>query len=181
MYKNGKATDFRQFSPIFYCRSYTLIVLLVHQKTQAMKTSMIQLYEREIDRLTTEIELYQSDVSLWKSTETISNSGGNLCLHLIGNLNHFIGRHIGNNDYVRKREEEFESKNIPRPTLLILIENVKKIVITTLQNFPEEKLKENYPIEKNGEVLTNEFMLLHLFWHLSYHVGQINYHRRLLD
>ncbi|WP_420572535.1 DUF1572 family protein [Kordia sp.] len=146
-----------------------------------MKTATIALYTREIDRLASEIEQYKSEFSLWKVTDNIPNCAGNLCLHLIGNLNHFIGRHIGNTDYVRKRDEEFESKNIPKATLLILIANVKKIVITSLTNFPEEKLKENYPIEKNGEILTNEFMLLHLLWHLSYHVGQINYHRRFLD
>ncbi|EDP94561.1 DUF1572 family protein [Kordia algicida OT-1] len=146
-----------------------------------MKTSIIKLYSREIDRLASEIEQYKEETSLWKVTETISNSGGNLCLHLIGNLNHFIGKHLGNTNYVRQRDLEFSSKNIPKATLLTDIAIVKQVVIAALENFPEEKLRENYPIEKNGEVLTNEFMLLHLFWHLSYHVGQINYHRRLLD
>jgi uncharacterized damage-inducible protein DinB len=146
-----------------------------------MKTSLIQLYAREIDRLASEIQQYQDETSLWKVSENISNCAGNLCLHLVGNLNHFIGRYIGNTDYVRQRDLEFSTKDVPKATLLSEVAKVKEIVVTALENFPEEKLPENYPIEKNGETLTNEFMLLHLFWHLSYHVGQINYHRRLLD
>jgi hypothetical protein len=146
-----------------------------------MKTSITKLFTREIDRLTSEIEQYKDETSLWKVTDTISNCAGNLALHLIGNLNHFIGNHMGNTGYVRKREEEFSTKDVPKETLLSEISTVKEIVITALLNFPEEKLQENYPIEKNGEIPSYELMLLHLLWHLSYHVGQINYHRRFLD
>lgn len=146
-----------------------------------MKTSIIQLYSRELDRLASEIEQYQHEASLWKLDKNISNCGGNLCLHLIGNLHHFIGRHIGNTDYIRKREAEFATKDVPKAILLSEIETVKQTVITALTNLPEEKFQENYAIEKNGEIVTNNHMFLHLFWHLSYHIGQINYHRRLLD
>ena len=146
-----------------------------------MKTSITKLYTREIDRLTSEIELYKDEASLWKVTENISNCAGNLCLHLIGNLNHFIGKHMGNTDYVRQREAEFATKDVPKATLLAEVAKVKEIVITALTNFPEERLQEKYPIEKDGEIPSYELMLLHLLWHLSYHVGQINYHRRFLD
>ena len=146
-----------------------------------MKTSIIQLYSRELNRLASEIENYQHETSLWKTTPTISNCAGNLCLHLVGNLHHFIGKHIGNIEYVRNREAEFATKNVPKTRLLSEIATVKQTVITALNKLPKEQFQENYSIEKNGEIVTNEFMLLHLFWHLSYHVGQINYHRRLLD
>jgi len=146
-----------------------------------MKTAIIQLYSREIDRLASEIEQYKEETSLWKLTDNISNCAGNLCLHLVGNLNHFIGRYIGNIDYVRQRDAEFNTKDVPKATLVSEVNKLKEVVLTALKNFPDGQLKKNYPIEKNGEVLTNEFMLLHLLWHLSYHVGQINYHRRLLD
>ncbi len=145
-----------------------------------MKTSIIHLYARELDKLTSEIEQYQHEASLWKVTPQISNSGGNLCLHLIGNLHHFIGKYIGNTDYIRKRDEEFSTKDVPKTTLLSEISTVKQTVIASLENFPIEKLSENYAIEKNGEIVSNDFMLLHLLAHLSYHIGQINYHRRLL-
>lgn len=146
-----------------------------------MKTSIIQLYSRELDRLTSEISQYQHETSLWKITPQISNAGGSLCIHLIGNLHHFIGKHIGNSDYTRNREAEFTTKDVPKETLLSEISIVKEVVNNSLENLDTSKLKENFAIEKNGEIVTNEFMLLHLFWHLSYHIGQINYHRRLLD
>jgi len=146
-----------------------------------MKTSIIQLYSRELDTLASEIEQYQHEVSLWKVTPQISNCGGNLCLHLIGNLHHFIGKYIGNTDYIRKRDLEFSTKDVPKTTLLSEISTVKHTVISSLENFPADQFHENYAIEKNGEIVTNELMLLHLLTHLSYHIGQINYHRRLLD
>lgn len=146
-----------------------------------MKTSIIKIFDREIDRLTSEIEQYKDETSLWKVTENISNCAGNLCLHLIGNLNHFIGNIIGNTGYIRQRDAEFNTKDVAKSTLLSEITNAKQVVITALTNLPEEKLQENYPIEKDGIIPSYELMLLHLLWHLSYHVGQINYHRRLLD
>ncbi len=146
-----------------------------------MKTSITKIFAREIDRLSSEIEQYQKETSLWIVTDTIANSAGTLCLHLIGNLNHFIGKHLGNTDYVRQRDLEFSMRNVPKETLLAEIASVKEIVLTAFANFPEEKLQEDYPIEKDGIIPSYELMLLHLLWHLSYHVGQINYHRRLLD
>ncbi|PTX61935.1 uncharacterized protein DUF1572 [Kordia periserrulae] len=146
-----------------------------------MKASLIKLFDREIDRLHYEIEQYKDETALWKVEKNISNCSGNLCLHLIGNLNHFIGNIIGNTGYIRQRDLEFSTKNTPKATLLQEVSSVKEVVITALSNFPEEKLQDDYPIEKDGEKPTYELMLLHLLWHLSYHVGQINYHRRLLD
>lgn len=145
-----------------------------------MKTSITILFDREIDRLASEIEHYQDEATLWKVTKNISNCAGNLCLHLIGNLNHFIGHHMGNTGYVRQRDLEFSTKNVPKATLLKEIADVKEIVLAALKNFPEDRLQEKYPIEKDGVIPSYELMLLHLLWHLSYHVGQINYHRRLL-
>lgn len=145
-----------------------------------MKTSIIHLYTRELDKLAAEIEQYKDETSLWKVTPQISNSGGNLCLHLIGNLHHFIGKYIGNTDYIRQRDLEFSTKNVPKTALLAEISIVKQTVITSLENFPADQLHENYAIEKNGEIVTHNFMLLHLLTHLNYHLGQINYHRRLL-
>lgn len=146
-----------------------------------MKTTITELYARELDRLYTEIDAYQNEASLWKLTENISNSGGNLALHLVGNLHHFIGKYIGNTEYIRQREAEFNTKNTPKATLLSEIKNVKETVLSSLENMSTDQLQGNYPIEKNGETVTTEYMLLHLFWHASYHIGQINYHRRMLD
>lgn len=143
--------------------------------------SLKSLYTRDLNKLKTEIESYQNEQSLWKIDKDILNSGGNLCLHLVGNLRHFFGAILGNSGYIRNREEEFSLKNIPKSELLQQIEETLKDVISTLDQLSEEDLAKEYPIEPLGYTMTTEYFLIHLFGHLSYHLGQINYHRRLLN
>ncbi|MFP3596563.1 DinB family protein [Chryseobacterium sp. SIMBA_029] len=143
--------------------------------------SLQSLYERDLHKLKIEIESYQNEDSMWKIDKSISNSAGNLCLHLVGNLNHFVGAILGNSGYVRNRELEFSLKNIPRTELIEKIEGTLDIVIKTLGQLNANDLEKEYPLEALGYKMTTEYFLIHLFGHLSYHLGQINYHRRLLD
>ena len=146
-----------------------------------LKETLAVLFERDLNKLVTEINLYKDEDKLWLVPEGISNSAGNLCLHLMGNLNHFIGATLGKTGYVRHRDDEFSLKNIPRQDLLINLANCILIVKETLEKLPEDELNKDFPLEKHGEVVSTMHMLIHLFGHLSYHLGQINYHRRLLD
>lgn len=139
------------------------------------------LYTRDLNKLKLEIESYQNEASIWKTDKNISNSAGNLCLHLIGNLNHFIGAQLGNSGYIRKRELEFSLKDIPRAELIEKIEGTLEVVISTFNTLSREDLGKDFPLEALGYKMTTEYFLIHLFGHLSYHLGQINYHRRLLD
>jgi len=143
--------------------------------------SLKSLYNRDLNKLKTEIEAYQKEENLWKTDQNISNSAGNLCLHLVGNLNHFFGATLGNSGYVRNRELEFSLKNIPRAELIEKVEGTLDIVIKTLGQLSANDLEKEYPLEALGYKMTTEYFLIHLFGHLSYHLGQINYHRRLLD
>lgn len=145
------------------------------------KDTLKSLYTRDLNKLKAEIESYQDEESLWKVDQDILNSGGNLCLHLIGNLKHFFGTILGNSGYVRNREEEFSLKNIPKSELIQQVEETLNVVISTLDQLSEEELAKDYPAEPLGYKMTTEYFLIHLFGHLSYHLGQINYHRRLLD
>lgn len=146
-----------------------------------MKQSLINLFERDIQRLYNEIQSYTSEQSLWVLPPmTIHNSAGNLALHLCGNLNHFIGATLGNTGYVRDRDSEFSTKNVPKAELLSAIENTKSVVITALEGLNDEQLNEDYPFEPLGYRMTTTYFLIHLNGHLNYHLGQINYHRRLL-
>jgi len=111
----------------------------------------------------------------------ISNSAGNLCLHLIGNLNMFIGNVLGKTDYVRNRPLEFSLKNVPRANLLQSINATIVIVDRTLNALGEEDLQLEFPLLVFEKKTSTEFMLIHLTTHLSYHLGQINYHRRLFN
>ena len=146
-----------------------------------LKEALIEIFERDLQKLKTEINLYKDEDNLWLVKEGISNSAGNLCLHLIGNLNHFIGATLGHTGYVRHREDEFNLKNIPRQDLVMNIENCILIVKESLKNLPQEDLEKDFPLEVFNRVVKTDFMLVHLSTHLTYHLGQINYHRRLLD
>ena len=146
-----------------------------------IKETLNELFERDLQKLKTEINLYKDEDNLWVIKEGISNSAGNLCLHLIGNLNHFIGATLGNTGYVRHRDDEFSLKNIPRQDLIINIDNCMLIVSNTFSKLTAADMEKEFPLEKHGTIVSTMQMLLHLFGHLSYHLGQINYHRRLLD
>jgi uncharacterized damage-inducible protein DinB len=129
----------------------------------------------------TEIQAYKKEESLWMISEGISNSAGNLSLHLIGNLNHFIGKILGGSDYVRNREAEFSIKNIKREKLIQDLLKAKSTVSGTLRNLPQETLYSIYPVKVFENEMTTFQFITHLLAHLNYHLGQINYHRRLLD
>lgn len=144
-------------------------------------SALIELFERDLQRLKTEIELYKDEDNLWVLKEGISNTAGNLCLHLLGNLNHFIGATLGNTGYVRYRDDEFSLKNIPRQDLVTNIENCRLVVKTTLLKLTAEDLAKEFEQKVFDKPVTTEMMLMHLTTHLTYHLGQINYHRRLLD
>lgn len=146
-----------------------------------LKETLSQIFERDLNRLLTEINLYKNEDNLWVVKEGISNSAGNLCLHLLGNLNHFIGAALGHTGYVRYRDDEFSLKHIPRQDLVMNIGNCILIVKNTLKHLPEEDLEKDFPLEVFGKKDSTEFILVHLATHLTYHLGQINYHRRLLD
>lgn len=146
-----------------------------------LKEALISIFERDLQKLRTEIELYKDEDNLWLVKNGISNSAGNLCLHLLGNLNHFIGATLGHTGYVRHRDDEFKLKNIPRQDLLLNIDNCILIVKESLKNLPEEDLYKDFPLPVFNRTDKTDFMLVHLTTHLSYHLGQINYHRRLLE
>lgn len=139
------------------------------------------IFARDLKKLRSEIDSYQHEANLWTIEPTIANSAGNLCLHLIGNLNTYIGNVIGKTDYLRDREAEFSLKNVPRKNLLEKIDNTIQVVERSLNTLNEKSLADEYPILVLQEMTSTEFLLVHLTTHLSYHLGQINYHRRLLD
>lgn len=139
------------------------------------------LFTRDLERLRKEIELYHNEHNLWIIDADITNSGGNLCLHLIGNLNTYIGNEIGKTGYIRDRPLEFSVKDIPQQELLKKIDETILVVNRSLDKLSEEELQNEYPIIVLDKATSYEYFLVHLTTHLGYHLGQINYHRRLLD
>jgi hypothetical protein len=153
---------------------------LLKSEPMLIKT-LRSLFSRDLLKLRAEIELYGIEENIWKIENNISNSAGNLCLHLIGNLNTYIGKEIGNTDYVRNRDLEFSLKDVPRNELLSKIDETILAVETALDKLAESDLTKEYPVLVWEEKTSMTYMLVHLASHLSYHLGQVNYHRRLLD
>jgi hypothetical protein len=137
-------------------------------------------YVRDLDKLIEEINLYKNENDIWKTKEGINNSAGNLVLHLVGNLNHFIGKTLGNSYYVRKRDEEFSLKNIPREKLISDLNSLKETIKNTLPKLSDEDLKKDFPLKIRDESFSTENMLIYLLAHLNYHLGQVNYLRRMM-
>jgi len=146
-----------------------------------MITTLKTLFNRDLNKLKSEIESYQNESNIWITDKNISNSAGNLCLHIVGNLSTYIGAQIGGTNYVRNRELEFSNKDIPKSTLIAQIEATIQTVDKALSLISDDNLKNEHPFLVFEVKTSTEFLLVHLTTHLAYHLGQINYHRRLLD
>lgn len=138
-------------------------------------------FENDLDKLITEMSSFKDEASVWNTKEGITNSAGNLALHLIGNLNHFIGKTLGNTGYERKRDDEFSLKNIPREKLISDINDLKRTIKTIIPKLSEEDLQREFPLTIRNEVFSTQAMLIYLLAHLNYHLGQVNYLRRIVS
>jgi uncharacterized damage-inducible protein DinB len=145
--------------------------------TQTIKT----LFTRELEKLRKEIASYNDEKKIWVIDKNIANSAGNLCLHLVGNLNTYIGGELGKTGYIRNRQLEFSTKDIPKDELVMKIDETIGVLEKTLDALTDKQLMEEYPTLVLAEKTSTQFLLIHLLAHLDYHLGQVNYHRRLLD
>jgi hypothetical protein len=145
-----------------------------------LRNILIEIYERDLGKLRDEIEQYATEEDIWKLEGEILNSAGNLCLHLCGNLQHFFGAVLGETGYVRDRDSEFTKRGISRSDLIAEIETTIRTVRSTLDKLDDGDFARAYPIEVFGKPMTTGFFATHLATHFSWHLGQINYHRRLL-
>ena len=145
-----------------------------------MKDWITSVITRELKALRREIETYPSEDGLWQVLPGIANPGGNLALHLAGNIQYFLGNVLGNNGYVRNREAEFGSRDIPRNELLREIDNAIVAVETGMSKISESDLAKPYPETVGGVKSSTGAFLAHFATHLAYHLGQVDYHRRIL-
>lgn len=143
--------------------------------------SLLKLFDRDLQRLEEEIALYQTEEAIWKLSGEIKNTPGNLCLHLCGNLQHYIGTNLGRTSYVRNRDNEFAVKDVPKDQLIAEVQKTRQVVRETLETLKPSVLENEYPEKVYDYPMTTAYFLIHLTAHLNYHLGQINYHRRILQ
>jgi uncharacterized damage-inducible protein DinB len=134
----------------------------------------------DLDRLIAELASYPDESIIWTKHKAVNNTAGHLSLHLIGNLKHFIGHMMGGTDYKRDRELEFNSTPIAVSEIAEQIRETKTVVENSLSKLSAEKLATRFPIDVFGFEMTYQYFIIRLSTHLSYHLGQISYHRRLL-
>lgn len=142
---------------------------------------LAKLFERDILKLKAEVGAYTDQQKLWSISHQISNSGGNLILHLLGNLQYYIGSVLGKSGYVRDRPAEFTRKQVGVNAITQEIEHTAELVPSVIRSLTQDILERPYPEKVYDHDMSTEYFLLHLLAHLNYHIGQINYHRRLCD
>jgi uncharacterized protein DUF664 len=136
--------------------------------------------ERDLGTLRREVEAYPAERDLWREVPGLANVGGTLALHLAGNVQHYFGAQLGDTGYVRDRPAEFARRNVPRSELLAEIEGARRAIKTALDNLPESRLGADFPEVIAGSKLETGEYLLHLATHFAYHLGQLDYHRRMV-
>lgn len=142
-----------------------------------------RMLDRDLAALGQQVESYPDEASLWRVGGSIKNSAGTLALHLVGNLEHFVGAVLGGTGYVRDREAEFGDRDVPRAEILDRIAHCREVVAATLGGMDDEAVHGPFPGRLPpiyDEGASTHLFLLHLAAHLGWHLGQVDYHRRLL-
>jgi uncharacterized damage-inducible protein DinB len=145
-----------------------------------MNESLTRLFIRDLEKVKHELEQVSQETDLWKLGGQISNSIGHLALHLAGNIQHFIGHVLGGNGYQRDREREFNATNVSKDQLLKELNDAIDSVKHTIPQIKDSTWSSHFPIDVFGKPMTTEEFVFHLLSHLNYHLGQINYARRIL-
>ena len=138
------------------------------------------LMSRELASYSRELDLFPDEALIWDTVPGVSNSAGNLALHVAGNLQHFVGATLGDTGYVRNRDFEFSARGLSREALHAELSTASRVVTAVLGSFPESRLQEIYPDILGGVRLPTGLFLQHLSNHLAFHLGQVGYLRRVL-
>lgn len=138
------------------------------------------LYRRDLARLGRQLDAFD-DARLWQTRPGVTNSAGNLMLHLSGNLREFIGRQIGGVGYVRDRPREFSATSVPRAEMAADLAGLGTLIPSVIESVAPARWDETFPTDVLGTPMTNRAFVVHLYGHLNYHLGQVDYLRRVLS
>jgi Protein of unknown function (DUF1572) len=138
-------------------------------------------YERDLRKLIEEVNLFKNEENIWRTQGSVKNSSGNLVLHIIGGLNYLIGATLGDSGYVRDRDQEFIRKGVERKVLVAQLEELIPMINKTINALTQQEMEAEYPIFFDKPKTSNSYVLLQLSLHLNYHLGQVNYLRRILE
>lgn len=146
-----------------------------------MNNVLASFYERDIRKLIEEVGLFKNEEALWKTQGSVKNSCGNLVLHIIGGTNYLIGATLAKTGYIRDRDQEFIRKGVERSLLVAQLEELIPMINKTVNALTPEEMEAEYPIFFDKPKTSVSYVLLQLLAHLNYHLGQVNYLRRVLE
>jgi len=145
-----------------------------------LATELSALFARDIARLIQELQAFPDTETVWKTAPGVTNAAGTLALHLEGNLREYIGRQLGQIAYTRQRPLEFSARGVEQTELIARLEAVKASVPRVILGLSDAQLEAVYPEDVLKKPLTTRQFLVHLLAHLNYHLGQVDYLRRVL-
>ena len=146
-----------------------------------LSSVLANFYERDIRKLIEEVNLFRNEEDLWRTQGSVKNPGGNLVLHIIGGLNHFIGATLAQTGYVRNRDQEFISKGVERKDLAAQLEKLIPMINETVNTLTREEMEAEFPLFFDKPKTSTSYVLVQLLAHLNYHLGQVNYLRRIFE
>lgn len=141
---------------------------------------LAKLFDRDLEKLGEELNAYHHEDDIWILDGSIKNTAGNLAMHICGNLQHFIGAVLADTGYERNKAFEFEGK-MTRVEILEEVRETRNVIASFFKDVDMSTYESTYPLEVFGYKMTTFFFITHLQGHLNYHLGQVNYHRRLLS
>jgi len=146
-----------------------------------LNTILADLYERDLRKMIEEVSLFKDEQNLWRTQGSVKNSCGNLVLHITGGLNHYFGATLAHTGYVRDRDQEFIKKGVKREELVAQLEQVIPMMNETLSALTTEQMEADFPIFFDKPNTSVSYVAVRLLAHLGYHLGQVNYLRRVLE
>lgn len=148
--------------------------------SRTLTASIEKIFLRDLRALSMQVEAYEKEEDLWKTVPGVENPAGNLALHLCGNLQHFVGAQLGGTGYVRNRVGEFSGRGLTRGDIAAEIARTIEAVSSSLAGLDDRDLEQTIPLKLADIELGVGRFLLHLISHFGYHLGQVDYHRRIL-
>lgn len=149
--------------------------------TPSIAAHLHAVIRRDLRALRREVDAYPSDEAVWSTLPGIANSCGTLVLHLAGNLRLYVGHVIGGIAYERDRPREFAARGLPRAELLRELDAALDAIERALPQVSADVLASEFPLPIGSVRVNTQEFLLHCAVHLGYHLGQVDYHRRITN
>jgi len=146
----------------------------------SLSKELAELFTRDLTRLIQELSAFPDTASLWKTVPGVSNAAGTLALHLEGGLRHFVGFRLGKIEYKRDRPLEFSARGVEKAELIARLEAVKVSIPAVIAALSDAQLAAIDPANGTDKPMPTSQWLIHLYGHLNYHLGQVDYLRRII-